>query len=541
MRCIIILMVFFGFNEIQSQCLEAPSVHFGGSKVEWSIGTIDTFVKSPCYKYIVPKEMLFHLADPIEINDKVIYPLINTKYGTVLQGINHLNGKLEWAKFYNQTTEDGYGHNYYLDIVKKSDLSFNIYGTRYPIKTNLPINTSYGGHLIKREVFTNSGETVKLNVLDTITITHLDSRKYHKNGEHNIFYQCNYLGDNHPSGNNFYCADYDANFDQNIIQRLHTDSLFFNTRDSDGYPNFLRTDGPFTYGDSLFVYLSQYIQDGVRKQFLWSVDNEGNLTQLKDISTSIHGINKNTYFIKTKKSGDDILLTTVTPDDSYEGNYGYVVLNKNGIVTKSNNGIVIDGKKAGFIAVTKHTRTNEFIFAIRPQGQNDIYFYRETIDGAYIESAHLINPNRSVYALQPYNLLQTNDDGIVLTGSFVLDTFKLGNISPFQVGGWPVIMKLSAETLGLPSATSDPWQQPVTFSIAPNPSTNQITITTSEALSNSRIEIYDQIGRSVTSRRILSTATEIDISSLPTGLYFVSLVDDLGKRFGQVQKLVKIE
>ena len=119
MRCIIILMVFFSFNEIHSQCLEAPSVHFGGSKVEWSTGTIDTFVKSPCYKYIVPKEMLFHLADPIEIHDKVIYPLTNTKYGTVLQGINHLNGKLEWAKFYNQTTEDGYGYNYYLDIVKK--------------------------------------------------------------------------------------------------------------------------------------------------------------------------------------------------------------------------------------------------------------------------------------------------------------------------------------------------------------------------------------------------------------------------------------
>ena len=102
-------------------------------------------------------------------------------------------------------------------------------------------------------------------------------------------------------------------------------------------------------------------------------------------------------------------------------------------------------------------------------------------------------------------------------------------------------MKLSAETLGLPTATSDPWQQPVTFSIAPNPSTNQITVTTTEALSNSRIEIYDQIGRSVINHQIFSPATEIDISSLPTGLYFVSHVDDLGKRFGQVGKLVKIE
>ena len=541
MRCIIILMVFFSFNEIHSQCLEAPSVHFGGSKVEWSIGTIDTFVKSPCIRYIMPKEMLFYLVDPIEIHDKVIYPLTNTKYGTVLQGINHLNGKLEWAKFYNQTTEDGYGYNYYLDIVKKSDVSIEISGVKSHVPITLDRPTVYFGHLTKRKVSIINGNTLETKLINSEINEYVNSRTYHENGEHNIFYQCKYLGDNHPSGNNFYCADYDANFDQNIIRRLHTDSLFFNTRDSDGYPNFLRTDGPFTYGDSLFVYLSQYIQDGVRKQFLWSVDNEGNLSQLKDISTSIHGINKNTYFIKTKKSGDDILLTTVTPDDSYEGNYGYVVLNKNGIVTKSNNGIVIDGKKAGFIAVTKHTRTNEFIFATRPQGQNDIYFYRETIDGVYIESAHLINPNRSVYALQPYNLLQTSDDGIVLTGSFVLDTFKLGNISPFQVGGWPVIMKLSAETLGLPTATSDPWQQPVTFSIAPNPSTNQITITTSEALSNSRIEIYDQIGRNIINHQISSSATEINISSLPTGLYFVSLVDDLGKRFGQVQKLVKIE
>ncbi|MBK8885305.1 MAG: T9SS type A sorting domain-containing protein [Saprospiraceae bacterium] len=77
-----------------------------------------------------------------------------------------------------------------------------------------------------------------------------------------------------------------------------------------------------------------------------------------------------------------------------------------------------------------------------------------------------------------------------------------------------------------------------TFSIAPNPSTNQITITTSEALSNSLIEIYDQIGRNIINHQISSSATE-NISSLPTGLY-LTLVDDL-KRFGQVQELVKID
>ncbi len=81
-----------------------------------------------------------------------------------------------------------------------------------------------------------------------------------------------------------------------------------------------------------------------------------------------------------------------------------------------------------------------------------------------------------------------------------------------------------------------------TFSITPNPSSHLITVTIPEINNAVTLRITDQMGRSVWVQDIYYTETVIDISSLTSGMYFVSLQDaSSGRQLGKVQKLVKVE
>jgi hypothetical protein len=103
-------------------------------------------------------------------------------------------------------------------------------------------------------------------------------------------------------------------------------------------------------------------------------------------------------------------------------------------------------------------------------------------------------------------------------------------------------MKISAETLGIPTSTSDVGQQNVAYSITPNPSSHHITVTIPEIINAVTLHITDQVGRSVCAQDISDTETSIDISGLASGMYFVSLVDaSSGRHLGKVQKLIKVE
>jgi hypothetical protein len=103
-------------------------------------------------------------------------------------------------------------------------------------------------------------------------------------------------------------------------------------------------------------------------------------------------------------------------------------------------------------------------------------------------------------------------------------------------------MKISAETLGIPTSTYDAGQQNVAYSLTPNPSSHQITVTIPVIKNAVKLHITDQVGRSVWVQNISDTETVIDISGLTSGMYFVSLQDTVScRQLGKVQKLIKVE
>ncbi len=65
--------------------------------------------------------------------------------------------------------------------------------------------------------------------------------------------------------------------------------------------------------------------------------------------------------------------------------------------------------------------------------------------------------------------------------------------------------------------------------IYPNPNNGRFNINFSKAIPPSQMLIFDITGKPVTQKKISGTKTEIDISHLPDGIYFISL-DYFGKR-----------
>ncbi|MCZ2100922.1 MAG: T9SS type A sorting domain-containing protein, partial [Chitinophagales bacterium] len=167
----------------------------------------------------------------------------------------------------------------------------------------------------------------------------------------------------------------------------------------------------------------------------------------------------------------------------------------------------------------------------------DIYIYRETIDKEFIRAGHLVNRNGKYYPFVPIYTIQTSDNGIVIAGQYSVDTIINRERYYLDYGSWPIIMKLSAETLGIPVSTSDSPHEAIRVSLMPNPATDRLVVLTSSELKNGTVRIIDQAGRTVLSQDINAELEELDIAGLSVGMYFVSLSQN-----GQVihtQKFIK--
>jgi hypothetical protein len=74
------------------------------------------------------------------------------------------------------------------------------------------------------------------------------------------------------------------------------------------------------------------------------------------------------------------------------------------------------------------------------------------------------------------------------------------------------------------------------FIIKPNPATNEITIETSTTPAISQVSIMNLNGQEVLTSQITEPKTVIDISNLPSGVYFVRLTNDKTVEVGKIIK-----
>jgi hypothetical protein len=64
------------------------------------------------------------------------------------------------------------------------------------------------------------------------------------------------------------------------------------------------------------------------------------------------------------------------------------------------------------------------------------------------------------------------------------------------------------------------------ISVFPNPANNEITIVFPDNISKGKIEIFDQLGRSVKVLPVTETTQILDIQSFSTGNYFMKMTID---------------
>lgn len=74
------------------------------------------------------------------------------------------------------------------------------------------------------------------------------------------------------------------------------------------------------------------------------------------------------------------------------------------------------------------------------------------------------------------------------------------------------------------------------ITIIPNPSNDKIIISSSAITGNTQLSIFNVSGEKVIERQLTVTETQLDISTLPRGVYFVRVQDEKGV---QVAKMVK--
>ena len=89
---------------------------------------------------------------------------------------------------------------------------------------------------------------------------------------------------------------------------------------------------------------------------------------------------------------------------------------------------------------------------------------------------------------------------------------------------------------GFPVSVTEPVATGATFKLFPNPVNSTITIEIPEMIGNADLSVMNLSGRVVLSRPITGNKTQIDISTLPAGVYFVRVTGDKTVQMGKFVK-----
>jgi photosystem II stability/assembly factor-like uncharacterized protein len=159
--------------------------------------------------------------------------------------------------------------------------------------------------------------------------------------------------------------------------------------------------------------------------------------------------------------------------------------------------------------------------------------------GSILSSVFFITPSKGYVVDWDGDIFYTTDAGETWTAdssgteNILYSVFFTDSTTGYTLGAMSNILKK-----GYGGWTSIKEKEPNAqkFIIYPNPSSNEITVETSSTPAISQLSIMNLDGQQLITHQITQPKTQLDISSLPSGVYFVRLTND---RTVEVRKFVK--
>lgn len=133
-------------------------------------------------------------------------------------------------------------------------------------------------------------------------------------------------------------------------------------------------------------------------------------------------------------------------------------------------------------------------------------------------------------------LLLTEENNLVVSTVH----YKKSEADKLAKNTWLHYMLIDGRDLDLISSTINDDFINFGYSINPNPTYNYMTVSLTQPFKVSYVHIFDTYGKLIVKTNFNKANTEMDISALSTGIYFISLIDNKGNQIGTTQKLVKI-
>ena len=238
-------------------------------------------------------------------------------------------------------------------------------------------------------------------------------------------------------------------------------------------------------------------------------------------SNSVLGISMNNDSIgnssvKYNGAGIQVSTNSIIAGNTIDYNTGDNITCGTGTITITENiishgTIGIDNNTAETLTITKNTIQNNGIgiYLVSPGStiNCNTICNNTTYDLKYLASTNIYASN---------NYWCTTDS--VSTGAMIYDghnniNYGLVNFMPFDTAQCFII------TTGISVNEAQDFQ----FSIYPNPVTDNLTVTLPAVSGKAKIEIHNMLGELVYSSSVSSAKTNIDVSSMATGIYVIQL------------------
>lgn len=510
--------------------MKAPSYDFGGVEIEWLQTIRDTTnERRRSWGIIYNDETGWVWSKPYEYNGILLYSYYNydQEYrGTLFSGINSQTGEILWQNNYSPRTKNGYGYNYYLGPnVSNGEAEF--IGMRTFDSIFPQFNYPYNGYITSVTIDINTGNEIEYRCFDKQKLTFPSLNwQASEDGLTRVYYRLFNLSFPSNRGYDSYLFPVYYNMEADSIMDNWTaepDKFFtVSNRDRNGFPNTVRTYGPFKVNENEYAYCTNYARDNEVYLEFWKADGLGNILLRKDISEASKVNDNNSYVFDADFDGKNIILGMRDFNGFLLGHRGIAIINTEGDVLLGRTGWNIDGKTVQ-ISRSAFLDDENILHIIRFHQSNDLYFYKENIKTNAITYINkLIDANSKTYGFLPHHMLKTQDNGIVVSGYYAVDTV---GVIRLQEGSWQALFKISAEALGLSTTVEEVHTHHLEHKLYPKPAADRLYFDfASHPKQNIQVQILDMMGRQILISDVSMQTHEVDVSTLPNGIYFYRLM-----------------